>query len=114
VFGKALKFFRERAGLSQTELAALSNYSNTVINKIEKGDRPPTEGFPGRMDAIPRLETNGELSRLWGCWKKAPGTAPTPDGAADRPDRRELPQAAGGPAGRYAAAAGAGGSGSVR
>jgi transcriptional regulator with XRE-family HTH domain len=66
VFGKALKFFRERAGLSQTELAALSNYSNTVINKIEKGDRPPAEGFPERMDAIPQLETNEELDRLWG------------------------------------------------
>jgi transcriptional regulator with XRE-family HTH domain len=66
VFGKALKFFRERAGVSQTELAALSNYSNTVINKIEKGERPPAEGFPERMDAIPQLATNGELSRLWG------------------------------------------------
>jgi transcriptional regulator with XRE-family HTH domain len=65
VFGKALKFYRERAGLSQTELAALSNYSNTVINKIEKGDRPPAEGFPERMDAIPQLDTRGELSRLW-------------------------------------------------
>lgn len=66
VFGKALKFFRERAGLSQTELAALSNYSNTVINKIEKGERPPAVGFPERMDAIPQLESSGELSRLWG------------------------------------------------
>jgi transcriptional regulator with XRE-family HTH domain len=69
VFGKALKFYRERAGLSQTELAALSNYSNTVINKIEKGDRPPAEDFPERMDAIPQLDTRGELSRLWG-WLK--------------------------------------------
>jgi transcriptional regulator with XRE-family HTH domain len=66
VFGKALKFHRERAGLSQTELAALSNYSNTVINKIEKGDRPPAEGFPERMDAIPQLDTHGDLARLWG------------------------------------------------
>jgi len=66
VFGKALKFHRERAGLSQTELAGLSNYSNTVISKIENGDRPPAEGFPGRMDAIPQLGTDGELERLWG------------------------------------------------
>jgi transcriptional regulator with XRE-family HTH domain len=66
VFGKALKFYRERAGLSQTELAALSNYSNTVISKIERGDRPPAEGFPERMDAIPQLATDGELTRLWG------------------------------------------------
>ena len=66
VFGKALKFYRERAGLSQTELAALSNYSNTVISKIERGDRPPAEGFPERMDAIPQLATDGEMTRLWG------------------------------------------------
>jgi transcriptional regulator with XRE-family HTH domain len=66
VFGKALKFYRERAGLSQTELAALSNYSNTVINKIEKGDRPPAEGFPERMDAIAQLGADGDLARLWG------------------------------------------------
>jgi transcriptional regulator with XRE-family HTH domain len=66
VFGKALKFHRERAGLSQTELATLSNYSNTVISKIENGDRPPAEGFPTRMDAIPQLGTDGELERLWG------------------------------------------------
>jgi transcriptional regulator with XRE-family HTH domain len=66
VFGKALKFYRERAGLSQTEMAALGNYSNTVISKIERGDRPPAEGFASRMDAIPQLGTNGELARLWG------------------------------------------------
>lgn len=66
VFGKALKFYRERAGLSQTELAALSNYSNTVLSKIERGDRPPAEGFPERMDAIPQLATDGEMARLWG------------------------------------------------
>lgn len=69
VFGKALKYFRERADLSQSELAALSNYDNTVISKIERGRRPPAEEFPERMDAIPELNTNGELTRLWG-WLK--------------------------------------------
>lgn len=69
VFGKALKYFRERAGLSLNELAALSNYSVTVISKIENGRRPPAEDFPERMDAIPELGTSGELSRLWG-WLK--------------------------------------------
>ena len=69
VFGKALKFYRERAGLSQTELAALSNYSNTVISKIEKGERPPAEGFPGRIDALPQLDTRDGLTQLWG-WLK--------------------------------------------
>jgi ribosome-binding protein aMBF1 (putative translation factor) len=62
VFGKGLRFYRERAGLTQTDLAALSNYSNTVISKIEKGDRPPAEGFPERMDAITELNTGGALA----------------------------------------------------
>jgi transcriptional regulator with XRE-family HTH domain len=65
VFGKALKFFRERAGQSLTELAALSNYSATVISKIENGRRPPAEGFPERMDAIPQLNTQGWLTQWW-------------------------------------------------
>lgn len=69
VFGKALKFFRERAGLSQMELAALSNYDNTVISKIERGERPPAEGFPELMDSIPQLDTKGALTQLWG-WLK--------------------------------------------
>jgi transcriptional regulator with XRE-family HTH domain len=69
VFGKALKFFRERAGLSQMELAALANYDNTVISKIERGDRPPAEGFPELMDSIPQLGTKGALTQLWG-WLK--------------------------------------------
>src|ERR1700722_17207427 len=69
VFGKALRFYRERAGLSQTELAALSNYSNSVISKIEKGDRPPAEGFPERIDAILQMDTRDGLTQLWG-WLK--------------------------------------------
>jgi transcriptional regulator with XRE-family HTH domain len=71
VFGKALKFYRERAGMTQTELALKSNYSNSVISKIENGDRPPAEGFPERVDAIPELHTNGELARWWGWLKES-------------------------------------------
>jgi transcriptional regulator with XRE-family HTH domain len=65
VFGKAVKFFRERAGLSLGELAALSNYSKTVISKIENGRRPPADGFPERMDAILELNTEGWLTQWW-------------------------------------------------
>jgi transcriptional regulator with XRE-family HTH domain len=71
VFGKALRFYRERVGLSQTELAALSNYSNTVISKIENGDRPPADGFAERMDAIPQLGTGGDLARWWDWLKES-------------------------------------------
>lgn len=39
-FGKRLKFYRERANLSQDELASICGYSGrSVISKIEKGER---------------------------------------------------------------------------
>jgi transcriptional regulator with XRE-family HTH domain len=65
VFGAELRYYRERAGLSQTELAALVNVSHDVISKIETGDRPPAKDFPERLDAVPQLDTNGALARLW-------------------------------------------------
>jgi transcriptional regulator with XRE-family HTH domain len=66
VFGAELRYYRERAGLSQTELAALVNVSHDVISKIETGDRPPAKDFPERLDAVPELDTRGGLARIWG------------------------------------------------
>ncbi|HEY2579187.1 MAG TPA: helix-turn-helix transcriptional regulator [Streptosporangiaceae bacterium] len=71
VFGKELRYYRERAGLSQTELAALVNVSHDVISKIETGERPPADGFPERLDAVPQLDTRGGLARLWGWLKES-------------------------------------------
>lgn len=65
VFGAELGYYRERAGLSQTELAALVNVSHDVISKIETGDRPPAKNFPERLDAVPQLDTRDGLARLW-------------------------------------------------
>jgi transcriptional regulator with XRE-family HTH domain len=70
VFGAELRYYRERAGLAQTELAALVNVSHDVISKIETGNRPPAEGFPERLDAVPQLETGGGLGRLWANLRK--------------------------------------------
>jgi len=70
VFGAELRYYRTAAGLSQKDLAALVHVSNDVISKIETGERPPAEDFPPRLDAIPELETRGELTRLWGYLKK--------------------------------------------
>jgi transcriptional regulator with XRE-family HTH domain len=70
VFGAELRYYRERAGLSQTELAALVNVSHDVISKIETGDRPPAKDFPERLDAVPELDTRGGLARLWGNLRK--------------------------------------------
>jgi transcriptional regulator with XRE-family HTH domain len=66
VFGAELRYYRERPGLSQTELAALVNVSHDVISKIETGERPPAKDFPERLDAVPDLDTRGGLARLWG------------------------------------------------
>ena len=66
VFGAELRYYRERAGLSQIDLAARVNCSNDVISKIETGTRPPADDFPSRLDAVPELDTRGGLARLWG------------------------------------------------
>jgi transcriptional regulator with XRE-family HTH domain len=66
VFGAELRYYRERGGLSQTELAALVSVSHDVISKIETGDRPPAKDFPERLDAVPELDTRGGLARIWG------------------------------------------------
>jgi transcriptional regulator with XRE-family HTH domain len=70
VFGAELRYYRTRAGLSQTELAALVNISHDVISKIETGQRPPAEDFPARLDAVAELNTRGALTRLWDQLKK--------------------------------------------
>ena len=70
VFGPELRYYRERAGLSQTELAALVNVSHDVISKIETGDRPPAKDFPKRLDGVPELDTRGGLARLWGTLRR--------------------------------------------
>jgi transcriptional regulator with XRE-family HTH domain len=70
VFGAELYYYRTRAGLTQKDLAALVHISNDVISKIETGERPPAEDFPPRLDAVPELDTRGELTRLWSHLKK--------------------------------------------
>jgi transcriptional regulator with XRE-family HTH domain len=70
VFGSELRHYRERAGLSQTELAALVTVSHDVISKIETGERAPAKDFPERLDAVPELDTDGSLTRIWGNLRK--------------------------------------------
>ena len=71
VFGAELRYYRTRTGLSQKDLASRANVSHDVISKIETGGRPPAEDFPPRLDAIPELDTQGALTRLWGHLKKS-------------------------------------------
>jgi len=70
VFGAELRYYRERAGLSQTDLAALVNVSHDVISKIETGERPPAKDFPERLDTVPALDSRGGLARLWSNLRK--------------------------------------------
>jgi len=70
VFGAELRYYRTREGLSQKDLAALAHVSHDVISKIETGERPPAEDFPPRLDAVPELDTEGALTRLWDHLKK--------------------------------------------
>jgi transcriptional regulator with XRE-family HTH domain len=65
VFGAELRFHRTQAGLAQSELAEKTHVSHDVISKIETGERPPAEDFPPRLDAVPELNTHGELTRIW-------------------------------------------------
>jgi DNA-binding XRE family transcriptional regulator len=46
VFGAELRYYRERAGLSQTDLAALVNISHDVISKIETATGRPRRTSP--------------------------------------------------------------------
>jgi transcriptional regulator with XRE-family HTH domain len=41
-FGKIVRRVREAAGISQEELAALTNIHRTYIGGIERGERNPT------------------------------------------------------------------------
>ena len=62
VFGAELRYYRERSGLSQTELAALVNVSHDVISKIETSNRP-REGLPGRC--LAGLGPPGGIAGRW-------------------------------------------------
>ena len=88
VFGAKLRYYRERAGLSQTDVAARVNVSHDVISKIETGERPPARDFPERLDAVPELDTRGSLARLWKTSARACGTGPFPSGSSRGPTSR--------------------------
>jgi len=71
VFGRMLGFYRERAGMTQTDLAPRVFCSHDVISKIEKGTRGPAKELPGLLDAVPELGTNGALTELWESLREA-------------------------------------------
>ncbi|MEU1492176.1 helix-turn-helix transcriptional regulator [Streptomyces sp. NPDC005776] len=50
MFGALLRFFRERAGLSQEALGAKIGFSKSQVAMVERGARPPKGTFVARAD----------------------------------------------------------------
>jgi transcriptional regulator with XRE-family HTH domain len=62
VFGAQLRRLRERAGLTQEQLADRISYSYSTVAAIETGRRAPAHDAPSLLDAA--LETGDQLTRL--------------------------------------------------
>lgn len=62
-FGVELRIQREKAGMSQTELAKKVHCAPSLLSKIESAKRVPTEELAERCDAA--LCTRGFFGRLW-------------------------------------------------
>ena len=62
VFGAMLRYYRERAGLSRTELASQISKSVSLIQAIELGQRVATAEVTDDLERA--LTTDGALSRL--------------------------------------------------
>jgi transcriptional regulator with XRE-family HTH domain len=59
MFGALLRFFRERAGLSQEALGVKIGFSKSQVAMVERGARPPKGGFTPQADAV--LGADGAL-----------------------------------------------------
>ncbi|MFF2144332.1 Scr1 family TA system antitoxin-like transcriptional regulator [Kitasatospora sp. NPDC058190] len=57
--GKLIKFFRERAGITQKELARLSGYSEDLVGAVERGLRTPRIEYLTKVDDL--LNAGGAL-----------------------------------------------------
>lgn len=67
IWGRELRFYREKSELTQAELAARLFCSDSLISSIETGQSPATEEFAKAADAA--LNTDGALFRLLD-WRK--------------------------------------------
>jgi transcriptional regulator with XRE-family HTH domain len=71
VFGAMLRYYRTRAGLSQTDLGVRVHFSGDLVSKVEMGQRIATEDFTAACDAVPELNTAGALAELRGLMHEA-------------------------------------------
>ena len=65
VFGKMLKFYRNRSGLTSDQLGAQVNLSGSAIRKIESGRQAPIEPLVDALEAIADLRCDGALRALF-------------------------------------------------
>lgn len=61
-FGRELRAWRRRAGLTQQQLGAGVGYHHSLISRVEGGVREPPPGLPERLDRL--LGAGGVLSAL--------------------------------------------------
>ena len=64
-FGRMLRFYREKAGLSREALADLAHISASTIVAYETGWRVPTRPTVVDIDAVAEMHTEGALTELW-------------------------------------------------
>lgn len=86
-FGRELRRLRERAGLTQVQLAARLGYHHTYVSKIESGAREPRIAFAGKADEL--LAAGGVLLAA-AAKVRARNAIPLPEaplGAEPRPAR---------------------------
>jgi transcriptional regulator with XRE-family HTH domain len=62
LWGRWLRRFRERAGLTQEELAEQVHYSLSTVSAVERGERRPAPELSTRCDEV--LDTGGVLEEL--------------------------------------------------
>ena len=61
-FGNELKRLRQRAGITQTDVAERTNYALATVSAYETGNRIPSADFAERADKL--FGTEGDLARL--------------------------------------------------
>lgn len=62
LFGAKLRKFRDKAGLSQAQLADAVGYSNDTISKVETAAQAPSPALAERLDA--HFETDDAFQEL--------------------------------------------------